>query len=108
MRPKDEISDEEYKSFFKALGKSNDDPLDWIHFKAEGEVEFTSLIYVPKRAPSDLFENYYGKATSNLKLYVRRVMITEEFEDLVPRYLNFIKGVIDSDELPLNVNRETL
>lgn len=55
-----------------------------------------------------MFENYYGKAAANLKLYVRRVMITEEFEDLVPRYLNFIKGVIDSDELPLNVNRETL
>jgi heat shock protein 90kDa beta len=107
-RPKEEISDEEYNNFYKALSKSQDDPADWIHFKAEGEVEFTSLIYIPKRAPSDMFENYYGKAASNLKLYVRRVMITEEFEDLVPRYLNFIKGVIDSDELPLNVNRETL
>lgn len=107
-RPKEEISDEEYNAFYKALSKGQDDPLDWIHFKAEGEVEFTSLIYIPKRAPSDMFENYYGKAASNLKLYVRRVMITEEFEDLVPRYLNFIKGVIDSDELPLNVNRETL
>lgn len=108
LRSKDEISDEEYKNFFKSLGKSNDDPADWIHFKAEGEVEFTSLLYIPKRAPSDMFENYYGKATSNIKLYVRRVMISEEFEDLVPKYLNFIRGVIDSDELPLNVNRETL
>lgn len=107
-RPKEEISDEEYNAFYKALSKGQDDPQDWIHFKAEGEVEFTSLIYIPKRAPSDMFENYYGKAASNLKLYVRRVMITEEFEDLVPRYLNFIRGVIDSDELPLNVNRETL
>lgn len=65
-------------------------------------------MYVPKRAPSDLFDNYYGKSTANLKLYVRRVLISEEFEDLLPRYLSFIKGVIDSDELPLNVNRETL
>jgi len=107
-RPKEEITDEEYNNFYKALTKANDDPIDWVHFKAEGEVEFTSLIYLPKKAPSDLFENYYGKAATNLKLYVRRVLINEEFDDLVPRYLNFIRGVIDSDELPLNVNRETL
>lgn len=81
--------------------------MTWIHFKAEGEVEFTSLIYIPLRAPYDSFENYYGKS-ANLKLYVRRVLINEEFEDLIPKYLNFVKGVIDSDELPLNVNRESL
>jgi len=89
------------------LTKDYDDPLTYIHFKAEGEVEFKSILYVPKRAPYDLFENYYGKSSS-LKLYVRRVLINEEFEDLMPRYLNFIKGVVDSDELPLNVSRESL
>jgi len=78
-----------------------------MHFKAEGEVEFTSLLYIPKRAPHDLFENYYGKSAA-LKLYVRRVLINEEFEELIPRYLNFIKGVVDSDELPINVSRESI
>lgn len=109
MRPKEEISDDDYKKFYKALSKnSGEDPFNWVHFKAEGEVEFTSLIYIPKRAPSDMFDNYYGKQTTNLKLYVRRVLISEEFEDILPRYLSFVRGVIDSDELPLNVNRETL
>ncbi|CAD8197849.1 unnamed protein product [Paramecium octaurelia] len=109
LRPKEEISDDDYKKFYKVLSKnSGEDPFNWVHFKAEGEVEFTSLIYVPKRAPSDMFDNYYGKQTTNLKLYVRRVLISEEFEDILPRYLSFVKGVIDSDELPLNVNRETL
>jgi heat shock protein beta len=62
LRPKEDISDEDYKNFYKALSKSSsDDPFDWVHFKAEGEVEFTALMYVPKRAPSDLFDNYYGK-----------------------------------------------
>ncbi|CAD8122730.1 unnamed protein product [Paramecium sonneborni] len=109
LRPKEEISDDDYKKFYKVLSKnSGEDPFNWVHFKAEGEVEFTSLIYIPKRAPSDMFDNYYGKQTTNLKLYVRRVLISEEFEDILPRYLSFVKGVIDSDELPLNVNRETL
>jgi len=78
-----------------------------MHFKAEGEVEFTSLLYIPKKAPADLWENYNGKSAS-LKLYVRRVLINEEFEELVPRYLNFVKGVIDSDELPINVSRDSI
>nr|BAF33716.1 heat shock protein 92 [Paramecium caudatum] len=109
LRPKEEISDDDYQKFYKALSKnSGEDPFNWVHFKAEGEVEFTSLIYIPKRAPSDMFDNYYGKQTTNLKLYVRRVLISEEFEDILPRYLSFVRGVIDSDELPLNVNRETL
>lgn len=107
LRPKEEIEDEEYKKFYKALSKDYDDPLNWIHFKTEGEVEFTSLLYIPKRAPHDLFENYYGKSAA-LKLYVRRVLINEEFEELMPRYLNFIKGVVDSDELPINVARDSI
>jgi heat shock protein beta len=89
------------------LTRDYDDPFSWIHFRAEGEVEFTSLLFIPKKAPHDQFENYYGPSSS-LKLYVRRVLINEEFEDLMPRYLSFIKGVVDSDELPINVSRETI
>jgi heat shock protein beta len=89
------------------MTKDYDDPFSWIHFKAEGEVEFNSLLFVPKRAPHDLFENYYG-ASNALRLYVRRVLLNEEFEELMPKYLNFIKGVVDSDELPINVSRESI
>merc|ERR1712060_843145 len=77
------------------------------HLRTQGEIDFKAILYVPSSAPMDLFENYYGKSSA-LKLYVRRVLITEEFEDLMPRYLSFIKGVVDSDDLPLNVSREQL
>ena len=77
------------------------------HFTAEGEIEFRALLFVPGHAPYDMFQNYYGKSSA-LKLYVRRVLITEDFEELLPRYLNFVKGVLDSDDLPLNVSREQL
>jgi|Transcript_39184 heat shock protein beta len=106
-RSKEDISDEEYKSFYKTISKDPEDPLAYTHFRAEGEIDFKAILYVPSSAPIDLFENYYGKSSA-LKLYVRRVLITEEFEDLMPRYLNFIKGVVDSDDLPLNVSREQL
>jgi len=102
-----EIEDDEYKNFYKAMSKDFNDPATWIHFKAEGEVEFKSILYVPTEAPYDMYDNYYQKS-AQLRLYVRKVLITDEFEDLVPRYLNFLRGVVDSDDLPLNVSRETL
>lgn len=107
LRNKDQIEEKEYSNFYKALTKESDEPLTYIHFTAEGEVEFKSILFIPKKAPSDMFENYYSKSAA-LKLYVRRVLINEEFDELMPRYLNFIKGVVDSDELPLNVSRESL
>jgi len=106
-RDKSEVTEEDYTKFYKSISKDNTEPLDWIHFKAEGEIEFRSILYIPKSAPSENFNNYYGKSNA-LRLYVRKVLITDEFEELMPRYLNFIKGVVDSDDLPLNVSRETL
>ena len=107
MREKSDISDREYNEFYKTITKDSNDPLAYTHFSAEGEIDFKAILYMPKEAPYDLFENYYGKSSA-LKLYVRRVLITEEFDELMPRYLNFIKGVVDSDDLPLNVSREQL
>jgi len=102
-----DITDEEYKSFYQSLTKDFGEPLTHTHFSAEGEVEFKSILYIPKEAGHDVYQDYYKKQ-SNLKLYVRRVMITDEFDELLPRYLGFIKGVVDSDSLPLNVSREML
>lgn len=107
MRPKQEIEDREYKDFYKTITKDAEDPLAYSHFSAEGEIEFKAILYIPRTAPYNLFEDYYG-VSSEIKLYVRRVLITEEFTDLMPKYLNFVKGVIDSDDLPLNVSREQL
>lgn len=106
-RSKESVTDEEYNNFYKAITKDTEDPATWIHFTAEGEIEFKSILYVPSKAPSDLYDDYYGKSGA-LRLYVRKVLISDEFEDLMPKYLNFIKGVVDSDDLPLNVSRETL
>ncbi|XP_050068776.1 endoplasmin [Anopheles maculipalpis] len=102
-----EVTDEEYTEFYKSLTKDTSEPLTQTHFIAEGEVTFKSLLYVPKVQPSESF-NKYGTKADNIKLYVRRVFITDEFNDMMPNYLNFIRGVVDSDDLPLNVSRETL
>ncbi|KAJ1522048.1 hypothetical protein ONE63_002363 [Megalurothrips usitatus] len=102
-----DISEEEYNEFYKALTKDSSQPLAKVHFVAEGEVTFKSLLFVPSVLPSESF-NRYGTKSDNIKLYVRRVFITDEFAEMLPNYLSFIQGVIDSDDLPLNVSRETL
>jgi len=104
--PKD-VEQADYNAFYKSFSKDSDEPLAHVHFSAEGEVTFRSILYVPKTAPYDLYQDY-GKATDNIKMYVKRVFITDDFEEMMPKYLSFIKGVVDSDDLPLNVSRETL
>jgi len=107
LRSKEDVTDDEYAEFYKAISKDYLEPLAQTHFNAEGEIDFKSILYVPKKAPMDMMDNYWTKK-SEVKLYVRRVLVAEKFEDLLPRYLNFIRGVVDSDDLPLNVSREQL
>merc|ERR1711957_736074 len=107
MRPKEELTEDMYNSFYKTITKDADNPIAYSHFSAEGEIEFKAILYIPGNASFDLYDNYYGRESS-LKLYVRRVLISEDFEELMPKYLNFIKGIVDSDDLPLNVSREQL
>ncbi|CAL7942603.1 unnamed protein product [Xylocopa violacea] len=102
-----EVEEKDYNDFYKALTKDTQDPLAKIHFVAEGEVTFKSLLFIPKIQPSDSF-NRYGTKADNIKLYVRRVFITDKFTDMMPNYLSFIRGIVDSDDLPLNVSRENL
>uniref|UniRef100_A0A8W4FFV2 94 kDa glucose-regulated protein n=1 Tax=Sus scrofa TaxID=9823 RepID=A0A8W4FFV2_PIG len=108
QRPSKEVEDDEYKAFYKSFSKESDDPMAYIHFTAEGEVTFKSILFVPTSAPRGLFDEYGSKKSDYIKLYVRRVFITDDFHDMMPKYLNFVKGVVDSDDLPLNVSRETL
>merc|ERR1712147_475664 len=103
----DEKEEEEYTEFYKTVSKDYLDPLAYTHFNAEGEIEFKSVLFLPKKAPFDQMDNYWTKK-AEVKLYVRRVLVADKFEDLLPRYLNFVKGVVDSDDLPLNVSREQL
>ncbi|CAI5786176.1 endoplasmin [Podarcis lilfordi] len=108
QRPSKEVEEDEYKAFYKSFSKETDEPMAYIHFTAEGEVTFKSILFVPTTAPRGLFDEYGSKKSDFIKLYVRRVFITDDFHDMMPKYLNFVKGVVDSDDLPLNVSRETL
>merc|ERR1712050_547998 len=107
LRAKEDVTEEEYTEFYKSISKDYLDPLAYTHFNAEGEIEFKSILFLPKKAPFDMMDNYWSKK-SEVKLFVRRVLVAEKFEELLPRYLNFVRGVVDSDDLPLNVSREQL
>ena len=105
IRPRSEITDDEYKAFYKHVSHDFEDPIDWSHNRVEGTNEYTSLLYIPARAPYDLYDR---ESHGGIKLYVQRVFIMEDAEKLMPRYMRFVRGMIDSNDLPLNVSREIL
>ena len=104
-RSKSELKDEDYKELYKSLTGDWEDPLFWFHTKAEGSLEYTTLFYIPSKAPLDLYQSEYK---TGVKLYVKRVFILDDSKDLLPQYLRFVRGIIDSEDLPLNVSREIL
>src|SRR5206468_1300148 len=104
-RARSDITDEQYKEFYKHVGHDFDDPLAWSHARVEGRQEYTHLLYIPSRAPFDLWDR---NERHGIKLYVRRVFIMDDAEQLLPAYLRFARGVVDSNDLPLNISREIL
>jgi len=104
-RPKSELKDEDYKELYKSISGDSEDPLFWFHTKAEGSLEYTTLFFMPSKAPIDL---YHAEYKGGIKLYVKRVFIMDDSRELLPQYLRFVRGIIDSEDLPLNVSREIL
>ena len=104
-RARKDVTDEEYQEFYKHIAHDFDDPMVWSHNRVEGSNSYTSLLFIPKHAPFDLYDR---DRKHGIKLYVKRVFIMDETEHLMPNYLRFVRGVVDSDDLPLNVSREIL
>jgi molecular chaperone HtpG len=104
-RPRNELTDEDYRELYKSITGDWEDPLFWFHTRAEGNLEYTTLFYIPSKAPLDLYQAEYK---AGVKLYVKRVFITDDAKELLPQYLRFVRGIIDSEDLPLNVSREIL
>ncbi len=105
QRPKSELKDDDYKDFYKSITGDGEDPIVWFHTRAEGTLEYTTLFYIPAKAPLDLYQADYK---GGVKLYVKRIFIMDDSKDLLPQYLRFVRGIIDSEDLPLNVSREIL
>src|SRR5690606_27915819 len=105
MRPKSEVTEEQYKEFYHHVGHAFDTPWHTLHYRAEGAIEYTALLFIPSQKPLDLFD---PQRKTHVKLYVNRVFISDDLDGLMPRHLRFVRGVVDSADLPLNVSREML
>ena len=109
LRPPKEVEEDEYKDFYKAAFRASyDEPQKWTHFALEGQIECKALLYIPGMLPFDLSKDMFDENARNIRLYVKRVFINDKFEDLMPRWLKFVRGIVDSNDLPLNVSREIL